>query len=202
MTSDIALGILDHIPSPVAVIADMHGKPKRDTTLAGLLLVQYLIRHRVLEDALAFYSEMRRQSVDNNTPVKLWLVRARVQGHATEQANIRFSEISASVPFGHQNELFLATVLHLFSSQGDSTRSEAAFEDLEDKRMPDGRTIEMRLVAYAHNGDVKTVVRYFHHHFPWEAQARDRPDIFLYTAVLVAHANACDSVAGASGSGT
>lgn len=191
--SDIAFRIFDHIPSPVAVIADMHGKPKRDITLAGLLLIKYLLRRRVPEDALAVYREMRRQSVDIKTPVKLWLVRALVQGHATEQANILFSEISASVPFGHQNELFLATALHLFSSQGDTTRSEAAFEDLEDKGMADGRTIGMRLLAYAHNGDVKTVVRYFHHHFPRDAEARDGPDIFHYTAVLMAHANACDS---------
>jgi len=191
--SDIAFRIFDHIPSPVAVIANMHGKPKRDITLAGLLLIKYLLRRRVPEDALAVYREMRRQSVDIKIPVKLWLVRALVQGHATEQANILFSEISASVPFGHQNELFLATALHLFSSQGDTTRSEAAFKDLEDKGMADGRAIGLRLLAHAHHGDVETVVRYFHHHFPRDAKAGNRPDIFHYTAVLMAHANACDS---------
>jgi len=191
--SDIAFRIFDHIPSPVAVIANMHGKPKRDITLTGLLLIKYLLRRRVPEDALAVYREMRRQSVDIKTSLKLWLVRALVQGHAIEQANLLFSEISASVPFGHQNELFLATALHLFSSQGDTTRSEAAFKDLEDNGMADGRAIGLRLLAHARSGDVETVVRYFHHYFPRDAEAGDGPDIFHYTAVLIAHANACDS---------
>ena len=191
--SDIAFRIFDHIPSPVGVIANMHNKPRRDVTLAGVLLIKYLLQRRVPEDALAVYREMRRQSVDIKTPLKLWLVRALVQEHATEQANILFSEISASVPFGRQNELFLATALHLFSSQGDITRSEAAFKDLEDKGMADGRSIGLRLLAHARNGDVETVVRYFRHHFPRDAEAGDGPDISHYTAVLIAHANACDS---------
>lgn len=191
--SDVAFRIFAHIPSPVAVIADMRGKPRRDITLTGLLLIKYLLRRRVPEDALAVYREMRRQSADIKIPVKLWLVRALVQGHAIEQANRLFSEISASVPFDHQNELLIATALHLFSSQGDTTRSEAAFKDLEDKGVAGGRSIGMRLLAHAHNGDVETVVRYFHHHFPRDAKAGNGPDIFHYTAVLIAHANACDS---------
>ena len=58
--SDIAFRIFDYIPSPVAVIADMHSKPKRDATLTGLLLIKYLIRRHVPENALAVYREMWR----------------------------------------------------------------------------------------------------------------------------------------------
>jgi len=136
---------------------------------------------------------MQRQLVDIPRPLKLWLVRALVHGHAFEHANILFSETSASVPSGHESELFLATALHLFSTQGDVTRSEAAFKILEDRNLVDYRVIGLRLLAYAHNGDVETVLRYFHHYFPPDSEFGDRPDIFHYTAVLMAHAKACDS---------
>jgi pentatricopeptide repeat-containing protein PET309 len=189
--SDIAFNIFDRIPSPVAVIADMRGKPKRDIALAGMLLIRYLLLRRVPEDALAIYREMRRQSVEVKPPLKLWLVRALVQGHAFEQANNLFSEISASVPSGHENDLFLATSLHLFASQGDTARSEAAFQALEDRNMVDDRTIGLRLLAHAHNGDVETVVRYFHHYFPFPRKV-NRADKFHYSALLMAHAKAGD----------
>jgi pentatricopeptide repeat-containing protein PET309 len=191
--SDIAFKIFDQIPSPLAVVANMRGKSKKVIPLTGTLLIRFLIRRRVPEDALAVYREMKRQSVDIILPLKLWLVRALVHGHAFEQANILFSEISASAPFGHENELFLATALHLFACQGDITRSEAAFKALEDKNMADYRAIGLRLLAHAHNGDVETVVRYFHDHFPRDTGIGVRPDIFHYTAVLMAHAKACDS---------
>jgi pentatricopeptide repeat protein len=190
---DIAFRIFDYIPSPLAVVANMRGKSGIAISRAGTLLIRFLVRRRVPEDALAVYREMRRQSVDIVHPIKLWLVRALVRGHAFEQANILFSEVSASAPFIHEDELFLATALHLFSSQGDTTRSEDAFKALEDKNLADYRAIGLRLLAYAHNGDVETVLRYFHHHFPPDAKIGDRPDIFHYTAILMAHAKACDS---------
>ena len=188
---EIAFKIFDQIPSPLAVVANMSGKLR--ITLAGSLLITFLVRRRAPEDALAVYREMQRQSVDIKPPLKLWLVRALVHGHAFEQANVLFSEISASVPFGYENELFLATALHLFSSQGDITRSEAAFKALQDRNIAGVRAVGMRLLAYAHNGDVETVLRYFHDHFPQDTQTGDRPNIFHYTAVLMAHAKACDS---------
>ncbi|KAI0254830.1 hypothetical protein BJV78DRAFT_1279922 [Lactifluus subvellereus] len=191
--SDTAFRIFDHITSPVALVANTHGKSERDITRAGFLLIRYFIRRRVPEDALAVYKEMRRHSLDVKPPLKLWLVRALVQGHAIEQANVLFSEISASAPFGHENELFLATALHLFASQGDTARSEAAFEALEDKNMADSRAIGLRLTAHAHSGDVETVLRHFHHHFPRSTETEVRPDIYHYTAVLMAHSRACDS---------
>jgi pentatricopeptide repeat protein len=190
---DIAFRIFDYIPSPLAVVANMRGKSGIAISRAGTLLIRFLVRRRVPEDALAVYREMRRQSVDIVHPIKLWLVRALVRGHAFEQANILFSEVSASAPFIHEDELFLATALHLFSSQGDTTRSEDAFKALEDKNLADYRATGLRLLAYAHNGDVETVLRYFHHHFPPDAKIGDRPDIFHYTAILMAHAKACDS---------
>ena len=191
--SEVVFKIFDHIPSPLAVIVNMRSKPKAGISITGSLLIRFLIQRRVPEDALAVYREMQRQSVDIKPASTLWLVRALARGHAFEQANILFSEISASVPFGHENDLFLATALHLFSSQGDITRSEAAFKALEDKNIAGARAVGMRLLAYAHNGDVETVLRYFHHHFPQDTETRDRPNIFHYTAVLVAHAKACDS---------
>ena len=192
--SDIAFKIFDHIPSPMAVVANMRDKrSSRDITFAGLLLIRYLVRRRVPEDALAVYREMRRLSVDIKTPVKLWLVQALVRGHAVEQANLLFSEISAAAPSGLENRLFLATALHLFSSQGDTIRSETTFKALEDKGMADHRTVALRLLAHAHNGDVETVLRYFLLHFPRNTEVGDRPDLFHYTAVLMAHAKACDS---------
>jgi pentatricopeptide repeat-containing protein PET309 len=190
---DIAFRIFDSIPSPLAVIAEMHGKPGKTIRHAGLLLIRFLVRRRVPEDALAVYREMQRQSVDISPLIKLWLVRVLVHGHAFEQANTLFSEISASVPSGSESELFLATALHLFSSQGEVSRSEATFKTLEDKNLVDYRVIGLRLFAHARNGDVETVLRYFHHHFPPNAVFGDRPDIFHYTAVLMAHARACDS---------
>lgn len=190
--SDIAFRIFDHITSPVALVANK--KSERDITRTGFLLIRYLIRRRVPEDALAVYKEIRRHSLDIKPPLKLWLVRALVQGHAIEQANVLFSEISASAPFGHENELFLATALYLFASQGDTTRSEAAFKALEDKNMAKSRAIGLRLTAHAHNGDVETVLRHFHHHFPRSTETEVRPDIYHYTAVLMAHSKACDSV--------
>ena len=190
---DIAFRIFDGIPSPLAVVAKMRGNARKAILLTGSLLIRFLVRRCVPEDALAVYREMQRQSVDITTPLKLWLVRALVRGHAFEQANILFSEISASVPSGCENELFLATALHLFSSQGDVTRSEAAFKALEDRNLGGYRAIGLRLLAYARNGDVEAVLRYFHHHFPPNAEFGDRPDIFHYTAVLMAHAKACDS---------
>ncbi|KAH9965808.1 hypothetical protein BC827DRAFT_1264898 [Russula dissimulans] len=190
---DTAFRIFDRIPSPVTVVANMHGKSKRDITLTGSLLIKYLIRRRVPEDALAVYREMRRQSVEVISPLKLWLVRALVQGHAFEQANTLFSEISASVPSGYENERFLATALHLFANQGDTSRSEAAFKGLQDKNMVNNHSIALRLLAHAHNRDVETVLLYFDQHFPQNAEAGDRPDIFHYTAVLMAHAKAGDS---------
>jgi pentatricopeptide repeat protein len=190
---DIAFRIFDHIPSPLAVVANMRGKSGYPIVRTGTLLIRFLIRRRVPEDALVVYREMRRQSVDIVPSLKLWLVRALVRGHAFEQANILFSEVSASAPFGREDELFLATALHLFSSQGDTTRSEDAFKALEDKNLADYRAIGLRLLAYAHNGDVETVLRYFHHHFPPNAEFGDRPDIFHYTAILMAHAKACDT---------
>jgi pentatricopeptide repeat-containing protein PET309 len=191
--SDIAFRILDCITSPLAVVANMHGKSRKAIRLTGSLLIKFLIRRLVPEDALAVYREMERQSVDITPSLKLWLVRALVRGHAFEQANILFSEISATVPSGRESELFLATALHLFSSQGDVTRSEAAFKALEDRNLCDYRATGLRLLAYARNGDVETVLRYFHHYFPPNAEFGDRPDIFHYTAVLIAHAKACDS---------
>lgn len=191
--SDIAFGIFDRIPSPLAVVANMHGKSQKVIHLTGSLLIKFLVRRRVPEDALAVYREMQRQSVDNTTSLELWLVRALVRGHAFEQANILFSEISASVPSGRESELFLATALHLFSFQGDVTRSEAAFKALEDRNLDNYQANGLRLLAYARNGDVETVLRLFHHHFPPNAEFGDRPDIFHYTAVLIAHAKACDS---------
>ncbi|KAF8272116.1 hypothetical protein EI94DRAFT_1719030 [Lactarius quietus] len=191
--NDIAFKIFDHIPSPVAVVANKRGKREWDVVRTGSLLIRYLIRRRVPEDALAVYKEMRRQSIDVTPPLKLWLVRALVQGHAIEQANMLFSQISASVPAGHENELFLATALHLFSSQGDITRSEAAFKALRDKNLAESRAIGLRLLAHAHNGDVEAVLRYFHHHFPPSTGTEERPDVHHYTAVLMAHSNAGDS---------
>ena len=190
---DTAFRIFDRIPSPVTVVANMHGKSRRDIHLTGSLLIKYLIRRRVPEGALAVYREMRRQSVEVIPPLKLWLVRALVQGHAVEQANILFSEISASVPVGHENERFLATALHLFASQGNTSRSEAAFKGLQDKNMANNQAIGLRLLAHAHNGDVETVLLYFNQHFPRNAEAGSRPDIFHYTAVLTAHVKAGDS---------
>ena len=187
--SDIAFEIFDRIRSPLAEIANMRDKPKRDVAFAGTLLIRYLLRRRVPEDALAIYREMRQQSAEIKPPLKLWLVRALVQGHAIEQANKLFSEISATVRSGHESDLFLATSLYLFSSQGDIARSEAAFKVLEDRNLIDGRTIGLRLLAYAHNGDVETVVRYFHHYFPFPRKA-NRADKFHYTTVLMAHAKA------------
>jgi pentatricopeptide repeat-containing protein PET309 len=191
--SDIAFRIFDCIPSPLAVVANMRGESGKATHLTGSLLIKFLVRRCVPEDALAVYREMQRQSVDITPSLKLWVVRALVRGHAFEQANILFSEISASVRSGRESELFLATALHLFSSQGDVTRSEAAFKALEDRNQGDYRAIGLRLLAYARNGDVEMVLRYFHHHFPPNAEFGDRPDIFHYTAVLMAHAKACDS---------
>ncbi|KAI0303962.1 hypothetical protein BC826DRAFT_1100890 [Russula brevipes] len=191
--SNIAFRIFDHIRSPVAVVANMRGKSGRGIAFTGSLLIRYLIQRRVPEDALSVYREMQRQSVDITLPLKLWLVRTLVRGHAVESANVLFSEISASIPSAHENSLFLATALHLFSSQGDTTRSEAAFKALEDRNMVDYRSIGLRLLAHARNGDVDTVLRYFHHHFPRNTEAGDRPDIFHYTAILMAHAKACDS---------
>jgi pentatricopeptide repeat-containing protein PET309 len=191
--NDIIFKALDHIPSPVAVVADRRGRSEKDVTRAGSLLIRYLILRRIPEDALAVYKEMRRHSLDIKPPLKLWLVRALVQSHAIEQANTLFSEISASTPLGHKNELFLATALHLFASQGDTTRSEEAFKALEDKKVVDSRTIGLRLVAHANNGDVETVLRHFHCHFPRSTKTEERPDIYHYTAVLMAHSKACDS---------
>ena len=191
--SDIAFELFDRIRSPMAELANMRDRPKRDVTFAGKLLIRYFLRRRVPEDALAIYREMRQQSVDINPPLKLWLVRALVRGHAIEQANRLFSEISATVRSGHESELFLATSLHLFSSQGDIARSEAAFKVLEDRELINDRTIGMRLLAHAHNGDVETVVRYFHHYFPFPRRA-NRADKFHYTAILVAHAKAGDHI--------
>ena len=191
--NDIAFKIFDRIPSPVAVIAKMRGKRECDIIWTGSLLIRYLIRRRVPEDALAVYKEMQRQSIDIVPQLKLWLVRALVQGHAIEEANLLFSQISASVPVGHADVLFLATALHLFSSQGDTVRSEAAFKALRDKNAADSRTIGMRLLAYAHNGDTEAVLRYFHHHFSPSADTNERPDVYHYTAVLMAHSKAGDS---------
>ena len=191
--SDIAFSIFDSIPSPIAVIANKHGKSGKVISHTGSLLIKFLIRRRVPEDALAVYKEMQRQSVDITPLLKLWLVRALARGHAFEQANTLFSEISATVPSGRESEPFLATALHLFSSQGDVSRSEAAFKTLEERNQGDYRAIGLRLLAHARNGDVETVLRYFHHHFPPNAKFGDRPDIFHYTAVLLAHARACDS---------
>ena len=191
--SDTAFRIFDSISSPLAVVADMHGKSGKAISHTGSLLIWFLVRRRVPEDALAVYREMQRQSVDITQLLKLWLVRALVRGHAFEQANTLFSEISADVPSGCENELFLATALHLFSSQGDITRSEAAFKILEGRKLDDYRAIGLRLLAYARNGDVETVLRHFHHYFPPNAEFGHRPDIFHYTAVLMAHAKACDS---------
>jgi pentatricopeptide repeat-containing protein PET309 len=191
--SDIAFRIFDCIPSPLAVIANMHNKSGKAFHLTGSLLIKFLVHRRVPEDALAVYREMQWQSVDITHSLKLWLVRALVRGHAFERANKLFSEISASVPSGGESELFLATALYLFSSQGDVTRSEAAFKALEDRNLGDYRAIGLRLLAYARNGDVEMVLRCFHHHYPPNAKFGDRPDIFHYTAVLMAHAKACDS---------
>jgi pentatricopeptide repeat-containing protein PET309 len=191
--NDIAFKIFDRIPSPVAVIANKRGKREWDVIRTGSLLIRYLIRRRVPEDALAVYKEMQRQSIDITPPLKLWLVRALAQGHAIEQANILFSEISASIPVGHGDELYLATALHLFSSQGDTTRSEAAFKALRDKNLAGSRAIGLRLLAYAHNGDVEAVLRYFHHHFLPSTDTAERPDVYHYTAVLMAHSKAGDS---------
>ena len=191
--NDIAFKIFDRIPSPVTLVANKRGKRVLDVIRTGSLLIRYLIRRRVPEDALTVYKEMRRQSIDITPPLKLWLVRALVQGHAIEQANILFSQISASVPAGREDVLFLATALHLFSSQGDTTRSEAAFKALRDKNSADSRTVGMRLLAYAHNGDVEAVLRYFHHHFPPNTDTKERPDVYHYTAILMAHSNAGDS---------
>ncbi|KAI0307047.1 hypothetical protein B0F90DRAFT_511854 [Multifurca ochricompacta] len=190
--NDIAFRIFDHIPSPMAVVASKHGRSERDIIHTGSLLIRYLIRRRVPEDALAVYKEMQRQSVDIKPPLKLWLVRALVQGHAIEQANTLFSKLSASVPVGHENESFLATALHLFSSQGNITRSEAAFKALQERNMADSRAIGLRLLAHAHNGDVDAVLRYFRHHFPQGAETGERPSIYHYTAVLLAHSKARD----------
>ncbi|KAI0276291.1 hypothetical protein BGY98DRAFT_935123, partial [Russula aff. rugulosa BPL654] len=190
------VAVLDFIVSQwysLAVIADMRGKSGKVISRTGSLLIRFLIRRRVPEDALAVYREMQRQSVNIAPLLKLWLVRALVSGHAFEQANTLFSEISASVPSGRESELFLATALHLFSSQGNVTRSEAAFKILEDRNLDNYRVIGLRLLAHARNGDVETVLRYFHHYFPPNAEIGDRPDIFHYTAVLMAHAKACDS---------
>ena len=191
--NDIAFKLFDHIPSPVAVIADKRGQRERDVARTGSLLIRYLIRRRVPEDALAVYKEMRRQSIDVTPPLKLWLVRALTQGHAIEQANMLFSQISASVPVGQEDELFLATALHLFSSQGDTTSSEAAFKALQDKNSVDSRAIGLRLLAHAHNGDIEAVLRYFYHHFPRNSETEERPDVYHYTAVLMAHSKAGDS---------
>ncbi|KAI9467140.1 hypothetical protein BJY52DRAFT_1219923 [Lactarius psammicola] len=191
--NDIAFKIFDRIPSPVAVVANKRGKPERNVTRTGSLLIRYLVRRRAPEDALAVYKEMQRQSIDVTPPLKLWLVRALAQGHAIEQANMLFSQISASVPVGHEDELFLATALHLFSSQGDTTRSEAAFKALQDKNTAGSRAIGLRLLAHAHNGDVEAVLRYFHHHFPRSTETEERPDVYHYTAVLMAHSKAGDS---------
>ncbi|KAI9447913.1 hypothetical protein H4582DRAFT_2051532 [Lactarius indigo] len=191
--NDIAFKIFDRIPSPVAVVANKRGKPERDVNRTGSFLIRYLIRRRVPEDALAVYKEMRRQSIDVALPLKLWLVRALAQGHAVEQANMLFSQISASVPVGHEDELFLATALHLFSGQGDITRSEAAFKALQDKNSAGSRAIGLWLLAHAHNGDVETVLRYFHHHFPRSTESEERPDVYHYTAILMAHSKAGDS---------
>ena len=190
---DIAFRIFESIPSPLAVIANMRGKSGKVISHTGSLLIRFLIRQRVPEDALAVYREMQRQSVNIAPLLKLWLVRALVSGHAFEQANTLFSEISAAVPSGRESELFLATALHLFSSQGNVIRSEAAFKILEDRNLDNYRVIGLRLLAHARNGDVETVLRYFHHYFPPNAEIGDRPDIFHYTAVLMAHAKACDS---------
>jgi pentatricopeptide repeat protein len=105
--NDIAFKIFDRIPSPVAVVANKRGKREWDVIRTGSLLIRYLIRRRVPEDALAVYKEMQRQSIDITPPLKLWLVRALAQGHAIEQANMLFSQISASVPVGHEDELSL-----------------------------------------------------------------------------------------------
>ena len=191
--NDIVFCIFDHIPSPVAAVASKHGKPEVEIIRAASLLIRYLIRRRVPEVALAVYKEIRRHSLGIALALKLWLVRALVQGHAIEQANLLFSEISASIPFGNENELFLATALHLFASQGDITRSEAAFKALEDKNMANARAIGLRLTAHAHNGDVETVLRYFRHHFPRTTETEERPDVYHYTAVLMAHSKTCDS---------
>lgn len=191
--NDIAFKIFDRIPSPVAVVASKRGKPERNVTRTGSLLIRYLIRRRVPEDALAVYKEMQRHSIDVTPPLKLWLVRALARGHAIEQANMLFSQISASVPVGHEDELFLATALHLFSSQGDTTRSEAAFKALQNKNTAGSRAIGLRLLAHAHNGDVEAVLRYFHHHFPRRTETEERPDVYHYTPILMAHSKAGDS---------
>ena len=191
--SDIVSRIFDYIPSPLAVVANMHGKSWNDIRLTGSLLIRFLVRRRAPEDAFAVYREMYQQRVYISPTTKMWLVRALVRGHAFEQANILFSDMSASVPSGDESKLFLATALYLFSSQGDVTRSEAAFKALEDRNLDNAPAIGLRLLAYARNGDVKTVLRYFHHHFPPNTESGDRPDIFHYTAVLMAHAKACDS---------
>ncbi len=190
---DIAFGVFDQIPSPLAVVANMRGRSRRTITATGSLFIRFLVRRRVPEDALAVYREMQRQSIDISLSLKLWLVRALVHGHAFEQANTLFSEISASIPSGDESEPFLATALHLFASQGDVARSEAAFKMLEDRDLDDYRAIGLRLLAYAHTGDVETVLQYFHCHFPRNTKSGYRPDIFHYTAVLMAHAKARDS---------
>ena len=191
--SEIAFKIFDVIPSPLAVVANMHGQSSRAFHLTGILLIGYFVRRRVPEDAFDVYRNMQQHSVDIPLALKLWLVRALVRGHAVEQANMFFSEISASIPSGQESKLFLATGLHLFSSQGDISRSEAAFKALENRNLVNHRAIGSRLLVYARNGDVKTTLQYFHHYFPPNAESGDRPDIYHYTAVLMAHAKACDS---------
>ena len=191
--NEIAFKIFDLIPSPLAVVANMHGKSSKAFLLTGKLLIGFLVQRRVPEDALAVYRKMQQHSVNIPLALRLWLVRALVRGHALEQANMLFSEISASVRSGDESKLFLATGLHLFSSQGDITRSEAAFKALEDSNLVNYGAIGSRLLVYARNGDVETTLRYFHHHFPPNAESGDRPDIYHYTAVLMAHAKACDS---------
>ncbi|KAI0268132.1 hypothetical protein BC834DRAFT_968352 [Gloeopeniophorella convolvens] len=190
---DIVFDIFDHIPSPVAAFAEHGARSETRGVRAGMLLIRYLIHRRVPEDALAVYHEMQRRRLDLNRPLKLWLVRALVQGHAVQQANVLFSKISKGVPKGQEDELFLATALHLFSSQGNVARSEAAFQGLRDRDAAGLRATGMLLLAHAQNGDVATVLRLFEEGFPRDMRHVRWPDVYAYTAVLTAHAKAKDS---------
>ncbi|KAH9927227.1 uncharacterized protein B0H18DRAFT_1118503 [Fomitopsis serialis] len=162
----------------------------------GEYLIIMFCRRAVGDIALDILEAMKVEKLGVKVELQLDIVKALVKNDLFEQANILFASLAEFMGTGKSFDVYQEVGLYLFAHQGDVLRAQEYYGRLAQRdRVTTGHRA-LVLHAHAVSGDANRVTELFYHFFPpvTSSASAEPPNIFHYTAVILAYAKKGDLV--------
>lgn len=183
--------LLVDIPDGASLLLSRSHTAQDDRSRMGELLLETYCAKKLLHQAHALTLEMGRQQL----PVKFHLQAKLTRLLAKHDMFILAHEIFTSMDPSADPRLYYSTGLHLYARRGDVDRAEHFFSKHNDTNLSIPVARCMLMHAYAVAGKAESVVELFHKFFPTTSRGdflAERPVIFHYTTIILAHAKLAD----------